>query len=240
MSGASDLAVGPRARTTTSTTKTKTNKKKEKKAQQKDQRAPTASSSQVSGDIHADNASASVRVVDTIAIAAAWRLWGRHFFFATGHHNSFNRLQYSAAFVGFDEFVFARAGSLLWLNTFGSEILTHVSLPFLVAAQGTGGLDPRAQRPQTPHIHTDTADTSQESSLPTEEKGNSTASRRLDVLVLAAMLFQGIDIFASMACVAIQRRHLMVWAIFAPKFVMDGALHLVAMFTLIAVSLFRS
>ena len=39
-----------------------------------------------------------------ISAAAAWRLWGRHYFYATGHHNNFNKLQYSAAFVGFDEF----------------------------------------------------------------------------------------------------------------------------------------
>ena len=34
------------------------------------------------------------------AVALAWSVVGRAFFFLTGHHNQFNRLQYSAAFVG--------------------------------------------------------------------------------------------------------------------------------------------
>ena len=34
------------------------------------------------------------------AVAVAWSIVGRAFFFLTGHHNQFSRLQYSAAFVG--------------------------------------------------------------------------------------------------------------------------------------------
>lgn len=34
------------------------------------------------------------------ALAVAWSVVGRAFFFLTGHHNQFSRLQYSAAFVG--------------------------------------------------------------------------------------------------------------------------------------------
>lgn len=34
------------------------------------------------------------------AVALAWSIVGRAFFFLTGHHNQFSRLQYSAAFVG--------------------------------------------------------------------------------------------------------------------------------------------
>lgn len=34
------------------------------------------------------------------AVAVAWSVVGRAFFFLTGHHNQFSRLQYSAAFVG--------------------------------------------------------------------------------------------------------------------------------------------
>ena len=53
--------------------------------------------------------------------------------------------------------------------------------------------------------------------------------------MLAIFLLQGLDVLCSAVCVAVQRRHLMVWAIFAPKFVMDGAMHLVATTTLVAV-----
>lgn len=34
------------------------------------------------------------------AVAVVWSIVGRSFFFLTGHHNQFSRLQYSAAFVG--------------------------------------------------------------------------------------------------------------------------------------------
>ena len=59
----------------------------------------------------------------------------------------------------------------------------------------------------------------------------------LDVCMMAVLLLQGLDILCSAVCVALQRRHLMVWAIFAPKFVMDGAVHLVAATALVAMRL---
>lgn len=42
----------------------------------------------------------AVRGVPLGAVAVAWSVVGRAFFFLTGHHNQFSRLQYSAAFVG--------------------------------------------------------------------------------------------------------------------------------------------
>ncbi|CAN0213897.1 unnamed protein product, partial [Discosporangium mesarthrocarpum] len=68
----------------------------------------------------------------------------RLFFFLTGHHNQFSRLQYSAAFIGFDEFNFQVGGILLFLNTFGTEILATLTLPLLASAAtaNVGRLDP--------------------------------------------------------------------------------------------------
>lgn len=48
------------------------------------------------------------------AVAVAWSVVGRALFFLTGHHNQFNRLQYSAAFIGelpFDRSVDDRGAS---------------------------------------------------------------------------------------------------------------------------------
>ncbi len=56
-------------------------------------------------------------------LAAIWRLSIRHAFFATGHACSFNRLQFSAAFVAYETFMFFTAGLSLFLNTFGWDIL---------------------------------------------------------------------------------------------------------------------
>lgn len=57
------------------------------------------------------------------ALAVAWSVVGRAFFFLTGHHNQFSRLQYSAAFVGefvqvsreFDVQRFGRFALCFWL-----------------------------------------------------------------------------------------------------------------------------
>ncbi|CAM9828783.1 unnamed protein product, partial [Ectocarpus fasciculatus] len=73
-------------------------------------------------------------VIPLGAVAVSWSVVGRAFFFLTGHHNQFSRLQYSAAFVGFDEFDFKVGGVLLFLNTFGTEILAALALPLAAAA----------------------------------------------------------------------------------------------------------
>eukprot|EP00592_Proboscia_alata_P014596 CAMPEP_0194397614 /NCGR_PEP_ID=MMETSP0174-20130528/125643_1 /TAXON_ID=216777 /ORGANISM="Proboscia alata, Strain PI-D3" /LENGTH=1105 /DNA_ID=CAMNT_0039193813 /DNA_START=222 /DNA_END=3537 /DNA_ORIENTATION=- len=57
------------------------------------------------------------------SMAAIWRFSIRHAFFASGHACSFNRLQFSAAFVTTETFEFIRAGTSLFLNTFGWEVL---------------------------------------------------------------------------------------------------------------------
>ncbi|OQS05884.1 GPI ethanolamine phosphate transferase [Thraustotheca clavata] len=93
------------------------------------------------------------------------------YYFATGHHNGFSSLQNAAAFVGFTDFEFYRAGFLLFLNTFGS---------FLVGI---------------PLLKCDT---------------NITLS------------FFSLTCVCTTIFVACQRRHLMVWAIFAPKYIFDG------------------
>ena len=50
-------------------------------------------------------------------------------------------------------------------------------------------------------------------------------------------MLQSWDILASLVAVAMHRRHLMVWAIFAPKFVTDGAMHMVSMLGLVSIRL---
>jgi hypothetical protein len=56
-------------------------------------------------------------------LAALWRFLVRHAFFATNHGCSFARLQVSSAFVATSEFNFVFAGSSLFINTFGWEIV---------------------------------------------------------------------------------------------------------------------
>ena len=118
---------------------------------------------------------------------------GRTFFFATGHHSQFNRLQYSAAFVGFEEFDFMVGGALLFLNTFGTELFTVLLLAHNV--------------------------------LSSSSSSSSSASLRKAFATLLHL--SAFKTLLTTLCVLLQRRHLMVWAIFAPKFIFDAALHVV-------------
>lgn len=59
--------------------------------------------------------------------------------------------------------------------------------------------------------------------------GGAKGIQQLTYVVRGMMCVQTADVLSSMLCVAVQRRHLMVWAIFAPKFIMDCALHAVHM-----------
>jgi phosphatidylinositol glycan class O len=109
-------------------------------------------------------------------LAALWRMSIRHAFFATGHACSFNRLQFSAAFVATDVFYFRLAGFSLFLNTFGWEML-GVVLTLLV-------------------------------------------SYYKNIAVWRWFcFFQLLEAVCSCISVSLLRRHLMVWAIFAPRFV---------------------
>ncbi|CAM9644470.1 unnamed protein product [Chrysoparadoxa australica] len=126
----------------------------------------------------------------------AWALFGRGFFFFTGHHNQFSRLQYDCAFVGFDEFHLGVGGILLFVNTFGTEVLATLAMPALAAGrecQGPGGF-----------------------------------VGELDQLMCVFVTLQTVKTLVCAVNVLIQRGHLMLWAIFAPKFLFDAIMQMVS------------
>ncbi|KAK1577796.1 hypothetical protein Q3G72_024883 [Acer saccharum] len=126
-----------------------------------------------------------------------WSLLATCLFFSTGHWCAFDGLRYGAAFIGFDEFVLVRQAFLLTIETFGfSYILPVFGLPFLVARQYLMG--------QT-------------------EKDGKLLSMQLSQIYLMYGFITATTVIATMICVAIHRRHLMVWGLFAPKFVFDVA-----------------
>ncbi|EOA22754.1 hypothetical protein CARUB_v10003466mg [Capsella rubella] len=121
-----------------------------------------------------------------------WSLLSICMFFASGHWCAFDGLRYGAAFVGFDEFVLIRQAILLTIETFGFSIILSVfGLPLLVPIGS-----------QTPQA----------------------LGQKRYQLFQMYMLFGVISattVTATILCVTIQRRHLMVWGLFAPKFVFD-------------------
>eukprot|EP00903_Cladosiphon_okamuranus_P014882 g13781.t1 len=209
-----------------------------------------------------------IEAVPLGAVAVAWSVVGRAFFFLTGHHNQFSRLQYSSAFVGFDEFGFKIGGLLLFLNTFGTEILAALALPLAAAAaasasasaspSASGASQGSRRDPLSPLagasgggrcVGGDGGDGGDDdggatSFSPTPLRGEEeyrhptrspsppwTAAGRvlsaMDRLSALTLLLSSFRTFLSAANVSVQRGHLMLWAVFAPKFVFDATMQAV-------------
>ncbi|XP_060169924.1 uncharacterized protein LOC132600639 [Lycium barbarum] len=119
-------------------------------------------------------------------------------FFCTGHWCAFDGLRYAASFVGFEEFNLVRQAALLTVDTFGfSHILPVMGLPLIVACR---------RRPEVVQA----------------EKRKQLFFFQLCQVYLMYGLIMAISMTLTIICVTIQRRHLMVWGLFAPKFVFDA------------------
>ncbi|CAN1842404.1 GPI ethanolamine phosphate transferase 3 [Linum perenne] len=140
---------------------------------------------------NADLAMTGISNFNPLAVTQ-WNLLAVCLFFATGHWCAFDGLRYGAAFVGFDEFILVRQAILLTLETFGfSLILPVLGLPLLLLG-----------RHRSNH-------------------GKNNLFSQLSQTYLAYGLITATTVTATILCVTIQRRHLMVWGLFAPKFVFD-------------------
>ncbi|EPS70140.1 hypothetical protein M569_04617, partial [Genlisea aurea] len=124
-----------------------------------------------------------------------WSLVSVCMFFSSGHWCGFDGLRYAAAFVGFDEFHLFRQATLLTIDTFGlSLILPVFGLPLVLIG------------------------------APCYER-TVRLWQLFPFLVVQGYVMYGfiwaVSATFTMLCVWIQRRHLMVWGVFAPKFVFD-------------------
>lgn len=134
----------------------------------------------------------------TLLLSVVWTIGSRAAFFFTGHHSQFSRLQYSAAFIGFETFHPLVGGILLFINTFGLEVSLLVSLPLLCGGRSSSDMN--------------------------RSLGGVTY---LDQVALAVSTLSCVRTCLSMLNAYIQRRHLMLWAVFAPKFVFDAVMQAV-------------
>ncbi|GAB4825654.1 hypothetical protein Ancab_008528 [Ancistrocladus abbreviatus] len=124
-----------------------------------------------------------------------WSLLAVCLFFCTGHWCAFDGLRYAAAFIGFDEFILVRQAILLTIDTFGfSLILPIFGLPLLVAC--------RYLRQET-------------------KQSKLSMFAHLSQAYMMYGFVTAIGVLFTTLCVTIHRRHLMVWGLFAPKYVFD-------------------
>uniref|UniRef100_S4RDL5 Phosphatidylinositol glycan anchor biosynthesis class O n=1 Tax=Petromyzon marinus TaxID=7757 RepID=S4RDL5_PETMA len=146
---------------------------------------------------------------------AMWSLAACQFFYATGHLPTFPALQWNAAFVGFHG---GHSGHVLpallvGLNTYASHALFAAGLPLLLTwpfAREAGA----ARRSPA-----DEGATGMEMRLHGHPKLLHGALLRLGATYL---LLVGLQLTASVCAAAVLRRHLMVWGIFAPKFLFEA------------------
>lgn len=116
-------------------------------------------------------------------------------FFATGHQAALSSIQWSSAFIGFPTVTYPFSPLLVTLNTLSGFLLTALALPLFVL----WNLPP-----------------------PLKDQGALFAPRHL-LRAGAGYLayFAGLAL-ASAACAAHLRRHLFVWKVFAPRFMLAG------------------
>lgn len=142
--------------------------------------------------------SASCAVACVAAVAAAMQTQA---FFITGHRCEFAGLQYTAGFVGFEEFNLLRSGAFVAADTFGGMAVVTLALVPVAArlAKGKSG----------------------------SAKGRKNGRQDIgeERVLSALLLLFGLARSAACLCATIsagvQRRHLYAWALFAPKFAFE-------------------
>ncbi|CAK6433856.1 unnamed protein product [Pipistrellus nathusii] len=161
---------------------------------------------------------------------SAWALMAAQTFYSTGHQPVFPTIHWHAAFVGFPE----GHGSSTWLpavlvgaNTFASHLLFAVGCPllllwpFLCESQGS-------QKRRQPHGNEAEARAGpeEEAAEPLMEMRLRDAPHHFSVALLQLglkyLFVLGIQILACALAASILRRHLMVWKVFAPKFIFEA------------------
>ncbi|CAE6416798.1 unnamed protein product [Rhizoctonia solani] len=125
--------------------------------------------------------------------AAALCLLGNVAFFATGHQAVLSTIQWKSAFVGFPTLAYPFSPALVGLNTFGGFILSALAVPLLAL----WNLDP----------------------APGSEDR---AVRDTLRVALGVVLYRSVELVGSAITAAWLRRHLMVWKVFAPRFMLGG------------------
>eukprot|EP01134_Creolimax_fragrantissima_P000440 CFRG0440T1 len=141
-----------------------------------------------------------------------WSIMGSYFFFATGHQASFPTIQWTSAFVGLTNMLYYPAIILVALNTFSALLLIVAMVPvaFMYVAYVRRSL---IGHNSDEHMHTKSTQTSI-----CDIMSNVTMT-----LHVSFLLNRGVLLLSAATAAALHRRHLMVWKIFAPRFLFEAA-----------------
>ncbi|KAG7086467.1 hypothetical protein E1B28_002418 [Marasmius oreades] len=135
-------------------------------------------------------------------------LLGLHTFYATGHQATISSIQWKSAFILTPNVAYPFSPLTVLLNSFGGLILVGVGAPLL----GLWNREPKAVRVGSPRER-EQGDGQKSVSL-SNPINHESALAALGVMIYFSVLLLGTAISA-----AILRRHLMVWKVFAPRFI---------------------
>eukprot|EP00963_Diacronema_lutheri_P010090 scaffold956_cov389-Pavlova_lutheri.AAC.8 len=127
-----------------------------------------------------------------------WYLFFWHSYFATGHGCNFQSLNFVESYIGFEEFDFTTQGVLLAFSTFSIPFWCSFLLPVFMM-----------------------------SSIP-DMKCTTDSPSFCVMSVTTCSALQTVSLLVASSSAGYQRRHLMAWGLFAPKFVFDSLLVLVS------------
>ena len=153
-------------------------------------------------------------------LALLWGLLPAHYYLAVGHGNVFSSLDFYAPFNGYDDFSFWRSGAMMIGNIYAAHIV-------IAALGGALFLQQMASLPTTTSssYSSHRVDSSR---LQCEANANIGNNARLLSAALLLLALPACVSFVTSSFCLFARRHLMVWAIFAPKWVFDTAAYAVS------------
>ncbi|KAF9559692.1 mannose-ethanolamine phosphotransferase gpi13 [Mortierella alpina] len=148
--------------------------------------------------------------LDLLLPTVVLSLLGNLLFFATGHQATLSSVQWSAAFIGVPTLNYFFSPILVIINTLGPFILCAAALPLVVLWK----LPPKA-----------------------DKLGKIVLFPELTRLCLMMMMHQSLVLAANMFFTGgMFRRHLMVWKVFAPRFMLQASTLLIMDLVLVSVA----
>ncbi|XP_037758449.1 GPI ethanolamine phosphate transferase 3 isoform X1 [Chelonia mydas] len=154
----------------------------------------------------------------------AWVFAATQFFYSTGHQPIFPAIHWNAAFVGFQQghTTHLLPAVLVGANTFASHILFAVGCPLLLLWPFVCEA-PNSQRRK---LKKELREELQEEEEPMMEMRLRESPERFSAALLQLglkyLFVLGVQLLACVWAAMILRRHLMVWKVFAPKFLFEA------------------
>jgi GPI ethanolamine phosphate transferase 3 subunit O len=178
-------------------------------------------------------------------------LLGSFHYFKTGHQATLNSIQWESAFFALSSVQYPWSPLLVILNTFGAQILAAIAVPLTVLWKrpiDTHGRIPLQlfQQPSAENDTLTTTDPSQPASPSSSASDNQQTDSKTPMLRLLSEIVQAVSThilyyatinLATTMWAGHLRRHLMLYRIFCPRFMMGAAVLTVVEFFVIIVAL---